>query len=128
MRRAHRRRARHDLAGLAVALCEAYLTGELRAVAAVLGPGARLIVDTGGSPAVEGVPGESFGLDAVTSLSHVLGDADRLALDVCSVNGAPGMRARRDGDIIAVVALAGRIGAASHVWVMANPEKLGDWR
>ncbi|WP_348788429.1 hypothetical protein [Leifsonia sp. NPDC080035] len=124
MRERRRRRERRDHARLTAALCEALGTGDACAVARVLGPGVRVVVDAGGtglraSPALTA--------DPAAHLVVVLGRPDGRELAVRSVNGAPGIVARRDGTATAVVVASGRVGAAAVVWVVANPDKLREW-
>jgi len=127
MKAAHRRRARRELAELAAALCEAGNAECSSAIPEVLGQRVHLLVDCG-PRVVDGTPGESFGMHAVWTLHRLLGECESVRLDVCSVNGLPGVRASRGGDVVAVIALSGRVGDARDVWVVADPAKLGHWQ
>ena len=124
MRERRRRRERRDHARLTAALCDALGTGDACAVARVLGPVARVVVDPGRAGLRAG---PALAADPAAHLVVVLGPAEGLQLTVRSVNGAPGIVARRDGAATAVVVASGRPGAASTVWVVANPEKLREW-
>lgn len=123
-----RRRRRHDeraRARLIAGFRDAYAAGDAGALARVLGPWARIVVDTGG--AAPAAPPAVGVLAVIGRLSDVLGPADGLTLEVRSVNGGPGLLAVRCGAPVAVVVLRGRVGAVTDVWVVADPCKLQRW-
>ncbi|MGO4535689.1 hypothetical protein [Leifsonia sp. 2MCAF36] len=122
------RRARRDGgdAGLAAAFRDAYRTADSLALARVLGPDVCVVVDTGGMAGA--AQGPASGITAALTLLRVaLGAPETLKLQLCSVNGRPGLRATRDERLVAVIALEGRSTAVGHVWVVTNPEKLASW-
>ena len=113
-------------AALARAFRDAYRYDDPVALARLLGPDVCVVVDTGG---VAGAAhGPASGITAALTLLRVaLGAPTTLRLQVCSVNGRPGLLAARDGRLVAVIALDGRATAVRHVWVVTNPEKLSTW-
>lgn len=61
---------------------------------------------------------------------YMVAIADRapgLELLECSVNGTPGLVARRAGVVLTVASFELDGGRVSRIWVVRNPEKLGPW-
>jgi len=92
----------------------------------MLDNGIRLVVDSGGTvpEATEPVRGR---VTALRMLRRALGDPTALELAARSVNGRPGLIGRRDGRVVAVIALDGSRGRVREAWVVTNPDKLTAW-
>ena len=131
MRRAPDERERRDPGGCgrsaesqaAWALAEEVLAAlreaDLGRLIRMVGPHPRVAVDSGEEPGAADCP----------RLLRALGFTDRVppSWELHAVNGGPGLVCRRDGSVVAVVVLAGGIGAVTDVWVVANPDKLRRW-
>jgi len=128
--RTRRERARpeaQEAAALAASLRGAYLADDPAAVARVLGPDVRVVVDDGGAGATP-LPVAVGVASGMALLRGVLGEPALLRLEVRPMNGRSGLVASRDGAVVAVVVPTGAAGAVGHLWVVADPRKLGHWR
>ena len=129
MRRARDERERPDPSDTAAAAAasEALAAEVLAAVTAAdvdrliraVGPQPRITVDSGQEQDGAGWP----------LLLRALGFAApaRPAWRLRSVNGGPALVGSRERSVVVVVVLAGAVGAATDVWIVANPDKLRQW-
>jgi RNA polymerase sigma-70 factor, ECF subfamily len=113
-------------ADLAAAVQDALRTGDDARLAVVLGPDVRVVVDSGGAlpEAIEPAHGPDDGLRL---LLLALGPSDALDIRPHSVNGRTALLCRREGRVVAIVAVHGRIGRVQDVWVVLSAEKLSHW-
>lgn len=103
---------------LAAAVLAALQTSDIDRLVRAIGPHPRAIVDRG----QEAGAGWPF-------LLRSLGFADASPTTWVrrSANGGPALVGSREGKVVAVVVLAGVVGAATDVWIVANPDKLRHW-
>ncbi|MFJ7243481.1 RNA polymerase sigma factor SigJ [Kitasatospora sp. NPDC098652] len=105
---------------------EAWQSRDIAALVAVLDPAAVMTADGGGLVGTVLRPVAGGALIA----QYMLAVADRapgMELLECSVNGAPGLVARRAGVVLTVAAFDVADGRVSRIWVVRNPEKLRPW-
>jgi RNA polymerase sigma-70 factor (ECF subfamily) len=104
---------------LAAAVLAALQAADVEGLTRALGPHPRVVVDCGREEATGGWP----------FLLRALGfaDASRTAWVRRSANGGPALVGSRQGRVVAVVVLEGVVGAATDVWIVANPDKLRLW-
>jgi RNA polymerase sigma-70 factor (ECF subfamily) len=104
---------------LAAAVLAALQAADVERLICALGPHPHAIVDRGLEETGAGWP----------FLLRSLGFADtgRTAWAQRWANGGPALVGSRDGRVVAVVVLAGALGAATDVWIVANPDKLRRW-
>ncbi|MGW6128451.1 RNA polymerase sigma-70 factor [Cellulomonas sp. NPDC055163] len=101
-------------------------TGDLDALLAVLAPDVVAVADGGGR--VRGaarrpiVGAERLARYLVGGMAKAEGT---LVATVARVNGEAGLRMELDGHLVAVVAFTVADGRVTHVWSVANPDKLG---
>jgi RNA polymerase sigma-70 factor (ECF subfamily) len=93
--------------------------------AVILRHDVTVVVD-GGGVAVTAEPVQGAGV-AVGLLLRVLWTIPDSIWAVQSVNGSPGVVARRERKVIAVVGLDARRARISAVWLILNPQKLEHW-
>ncbi|MFS0701373.1 RNA polymerase sigma-70 factor [Cellulomonas sp. 179-A 4D5 NHS] len=117
-------RAEHEQA--VTCLVAALNTGDLDGLLAVLAPDVVAVADGGGR--VRGaarrpiVGAERLARYLVGGMAKAQGD---LVAAVAWVNGEPGLRMELDGHLVAVVGFTVAGGRVTHVWSIANPDKLG---
>lgn len=94
------------------------------ALAAILHPGVRLIVDAG-----DATGGEVIGRARVgDSLANLISRHPDAALGVASVNGAPGLVVGGAPGVVAVLGIdVGAEGAITVLWLCTAPSKLARW-
>jgi RNA polymerase sigma-70 factor, ECF subfamily len=107
----------HD--ALAAAVLAALQAADVERLIRALGPLPCVIVDRGLEETGAGWP----------FLLRSLGFADAAgtAWVQRSANGRPALVGSRHGRVVAVVVLEGVVGAATDVWIVANPDKLRHW-
>lgn len=117
-------RAEHEQ--VVTRLVAALNTGDLDGLLAVLAPDVVAVADGGGR--VRGaarrpiVGAERLARYLVGGMAKAQGD---LVAAVAWVNGEPGLRMELDGHLVAVVGFTVAGGRVTHVWSIANPDKLG---
>ncbi|MEV4054946.1 RNA polymerase sigma factor SigJ [Amycolatopsis sp. NPDC049688] len=100
---------------------------DIQGLVGLLDPGATAVADGGGLVSAVLRPvvgGEQVARYAV----HLLGRLPALAIEETTVNGQPGLVARRDGTVAAVVAFDVAGGVVRRIWAVRNPDKLRLWR
>ncbi|WP_133192778.1 MULTISPECIES: siderophore-interacting protein [unclassified Microbacterium] len=114
-----RRRESVQDAELVAALATAMIVKDAAGIRRLLDAEVTMVVD--GGPLDLG--GELIGRDvaAVELLSY---PPD---LAVVGINGAPGIVARRDGEVVATVSAVARRGLIVTLWSVRNPDKLRHW-
>ncbi|WP_217253931.1 RNA polymerase sigma factor SigJ [Streptomyces sp. AC602_WCS936] len=105
---------------------EAWESKDIAALVGLLNPAAVMTADGGGlaGAALHPVEGSTH------IARYMVGIADRapgLELLERSVNGLPGLVARRAGAVMTVAAFDVTGGHVSRIWVVRNPEKLRSW-
>ncbi|MEV6831709.1 RNA polymerase sigma factor SigJ [Amycolatopsis sp. NPDC051102] len=100
---------------------------DIRGLVGLLDPGATAVADGGGLVSAVLRPvvgGEQVARYAV----RLLGRLPALAIEETTVNGQPGLVARRDGTVAAVVAFDVAGGVVRRIWAVRNPDKLRLWQ
>ncbi|MEV5597444.1 RNA polymerase sigma factor SigJ [Streptomyces sp. NPDC052496] len=105
---------------------EAWEVKDIAALVGLLDPAAVLTADGGGLAGAVLHPVEG-GARIAQYMAAVAGKAPGLELLVRSVNGVPGLVARRAGVVLTVAAFDIRDGRVIRIWVVRNPEKLRPW-
>ncbi|MGW3112811.1 RNA polymerase sigma factor SigJ [Streptomyces sp. NPDC001091] len=105
---------------------EAWETKDIAALVGLLDPAAVMTADGGGMVGtvlrpVEGGPGIARYMAAIADRAPGLELLER------SVNGLPGLVARRDGAVVTVAAFEIDGDRVTRIWVVRNPEKLRPW-
>lgn len=125
--------------GLVRAFCAACQTGDDLALAAVLAPAVRALVDGGGRLRID--PSPAHGLEDVSGvLRRLVGRQPELGMTVRPVNGAagvvvyrragaerPGNVRRAGAEVVAVVSLDVISDRVHQVCIVVNPDKLRSW-
>nr|BFD92476.1 RNA polymerase sigma factor SigJ [Kitasatospora sp. Xyl93] len=113
-------------AGVVREFKRAWEAKDLRSLMDVLDPQATVIADGGGL--VGALLHPLTGRERIAA-AHL--DSDRFAAGItlleCTVNGLPGLVARKDGVIVTVFAFRIAEGLITHIWAVRNPEKLRPW-
>jgi RNA polymerase sigma-70 factor (ECF subfamily) len=123
---AARRKVRQHEAAV-VAFRQAWETGDIPKLIAVLDPEATLVTDGGG--VVHALPAPLTGAEAVAGfMAQTVRRLPGIRLTMTKVNGEPGIVAEHDGELLAVATFEVVDGRIGHVWAMRNPEKLTAWR
>ncbi|MFC3980588.1 RNA polymerase sigma factor SigJ [Streptosporangium jomthongense] len=105
---------------------EAWETKDITALVGLLDPAAVMVADGGG--AVGTVPHPVEGGARIARYMVAIADmAPGLELLERSVNGMPGLVARRAGVVTTVAAFDVADGYVTRIWVVRNPEKLRLW-
>ncbi|MFF7389298.1 RNA polymerase sigma factor SigJ [Streptomyces scabiei] len=105
---------------------QAWESKDIAALVGLLDPAAVMTADGGG--AVGAVPHPVEGGARIARYMVAIADrAPGLELLERSVNGAPGLVARRDGVVMTVAAFDVADGHVTRVWAIRNPEKLHPW-
>ncbi|WP_018546275.1 RNA polymerase sigma factor SigJ [Streptomyces sp. LaPpAH-108] len=105
---------------------EAWEAKDITALVGLLDPGAVMTADGGGLAGAVLHPVEG----AARIARYMVAIADRapgLELLERSVNGMPGLVARRSGAVLTVASFDIAEGGVSRIWVVRNPEKLRPW-
>ncbi|WP_411074806.1 RNA polymerase sigma factor SigJ [Streptomyces sp. cmx-4-7] len=105
---------------------EAWETKDIAALVGLLDPAAVMTADGGGMVGTVLRPVEG-GARIARYMVAVADRAPGLELLERSVNGAPGLVARRDGVVATVAAFDVEDGRVTRIWVVRNPEKLRPW-
>lgn len=129
-RRADAARPPEPTAGLAEVVRhvkEAWEAKNVTALVGLLDPAAVLTADGGGLAGAALRPVEG-GAHIARYMVAIADRAPGLELLECSVNGTPGLVARRAGVVLTVASFEIDGGRVSRIWVVRNPEKLGPWR
>jgi RNA polymerase sigma-70 factor (ECF subfamily) len=110
------------------ALVEAADSADPSRIAALLSENATLTIDAG-SHAIGGDPTRpAFGcVAAARQLLSLLESFPDRTLAQHNINGAAGILVRSDERVVAVVVVATRASAITHVWAIVNPDKLAHW-
>lgn len=128
MRRGMGVSGRHEAAEsiLIHALRDALQSGDDRRLAVLLGPGVRVVVDSGGL--LEGTNELASGpVHGLGLLLRALGPPEDFDLEPHSVNGRTALVCREEGRVVGIVSVDGRVGRVTDVWIVRNPEKLAHW-
>ncbi|MFD7060209.1 RNA polymerase sigma factor SigJ [Streptomyces sp. NPDC059906] len=105
---------------------EAWQSKDIAALVDLLDPAAVMTADGGGMAGTALRPIEG-GARIAQYMAAIAGKAPGLELLERSVNGVPGLVARRDGAVTTVAAFDVADGRVTRIWVVRNPEKLGPW-
>ncbi|MEW9528176.1 RNA polymerase sigma factor SigJ [Microbispora sp. NPDC049125] len=105
---------------------QAWEARDINALIGLLDPDATAVADGGGlvSAVLQPVEGGERVARACVDLA---GRAPGLTVTECSVNGQPGLVARQDGALAAVLAFDITGDRIKHIWAILNPEKLRPW-
>ncbi|MFI2410631.1 RNA polymerase sigma factor SigJ [Streptomyces sp. NPDC018947] len=104
----------------------AWETKDIAALVGLLDPGAVMTADGGGLAGAALRPVE--GASRIAQYMIAIADkAPGLELLERSVNGAPGLVARRAGAVMTVAAFDVAGGRVTRIWAVRNPEKLRPW-
>ncbi|MFJ6250118.1 MULTISPECIES: RNA polymerase sigma factor SigJ [unclassified Streptomyces] len=105
---------------------EAWETKDVAALVGLLDPAAVMTADGGGTVGTVLRPVEG-GTRVARYMVAVADRAPGLELLERSVNGVPGLVARKDGVVVTVAAFDVADGCVARIWVVRNPEKLRPW-
>lgn len=105
---------------------KAWETKDIAALVDLLDPAAVMTADGGGL--VGTVPHPVEGAARIAQYMVAIADrAPGLELLECSVNGVPGLVARRAGVVVTVASFDVTDGRVTRIWAVRNPEKLRPW-
>ncbi|MFD4667640.1 RNA polymerase sigma factor SigJ [Streptomyces halstedii] len=104
----------------------AWETKDIAALVDLLDPAAVMTADGGGMAGTAPHPVEG-GVRIARYMVAVADRAPGLELLVRSVNGVPGLVARRGGVVLTVASFEVAHGRVTRIWVVRNPEKLRPW-
>lgn len=105
----------------------AWEAGDIERLVGVLDPEATVVADSGGLVSAVRRPiegGERVARYAV----DLTGRIPAMTLEETTVNGRPGLMARRDGAVVAVMAFEVAGASVRRIWAVRNPEKLRRWQ
>ncbi|WP_031038696.1 RNA polymerase sigma factor SigJ [Streptomyces sp. NRRL F-5650] len=105
---------------------EAWQTRDIAALVDLLDPAAVMTADGGGGAGAALRPVEG-GARIARYMAAMAERAPGLELLERSVNGTPGLVARRDGAVTTVAAFEVAGGRVTRIWAVRNPEKLRPW-
>ncbi|MFJ4598402.1 RNA polymerase sigma factor SigJ [Streptomyces griseoluteus] len=105
---------------------EAWENKDIAALVGLLDPAAVMTADGGGMVGAVLRPVEG-GPRIARYMAAIADRAPGLELLERSVNGLPGLVARRDGAVVTVAAFEGDGDRVTRIWVVRNPEKLRPW-
>ncbi|MGW9453633.1 RNA polymerase sigma factor SigJ [Streptomyces sp. NPDC055632] len=105
---------------------EAWETKDIAALVGLLDPAAVMTADGGGMVGTVLLPVEG-GTRIARYMVAIADRAPGLELLERSVNGVPGLVARKDGAVVTVAAFDVADGRVARIWVVRNPEKLRPW-
>ncbi|KAA1422762.1 RNA polymerase sigma factor SigJ [Mumia zhuanghuii] len=112
--------------GVVAAFREAWETGEMSSLLAVLDPDSTVVVDGGGKVAAALHP-VSGAEDVAAFFLGVRDRAPGLVFETRPVNGQPGLVVRDARAVVTVLAFQVTRGRITRVWAVRNPDKLGAW-
>ncbi|MFB7409134.1 RNA polymerase sigma factor SigJ [Streptomyces sp. NPDC056202] len=105
---------------------QAWEAQDIAALVGLLNPDATVVVDGGGLVGAALRP--ITGAGEIARYIVAIGDmAPGMTLEVRSVNGRPGLVARRGGTTVTVAAFGFEGDRITHIWAVRNPEKLQPW-
>jgi RNA polymerase sigma factor (sigma-70 family) len=123
---ARRRSNRDEHARVNDAFREAWMTGDVTALIAVLDTNAEAVADGGGKAAARIDP--ILGCAAIVEFfMAILRQQPTLRVESQTVNGEPGLVGMVGDQVISVVSTAVKDGKIHNIWAMRNPDKLGTW-
>jgi RNA polymerase sigma factor (sigma-70 family) len=105
----------------------AWEAGDIERLVGILDPDATVVADGGGLASAVRRPiegGERVARYAV----DLTGRIPALTLEETTVNGRPGLLARRGGAVVAVIAFEVAGDSVRRIWAVRNPEKLHRWQ
>ncbi|MFC3232869.1 RNA polymerase subunit sigma-24, partial [Streptomyces nitrosporeus] len=105
---------------------EAWETKDIAALVDLLDPAAVMTADGGGMAGTVLRPVEG-GAHIARYMAAIADKAPGLELLERSVNGLPGLVARRAGAVTTVASFEVSGGRVTRIWVVRNPEKLRPW-
>ena len=105
---------------------EAWETKDIAALVGLLDPAAVMTADGGGMVGTALRPVEG-GARIAQYMAAIADKAPGLELLERSVNGMPGLVARRAGVVMTVASFEVSAGRVTRIWVVRNPEKLRPW-
>ncbi|MDX3727214.1 RNA polymerase sigma factor SigJ [Streptomyces caniscabiei] len=105
---------------------QAWERKDIAALVGLLDPGAVMTADGGGMVGAVLRPVEG-GAHIARYMVAIADRAPGLELLERSVNGVPGLVARRDGVVLTVAAFDVEDGRVTRIWAIRNPEKLRRW-
>ncbi|MFA3877903.1 RNA polymerase sigma factor SigJ [Streptomyces sp. MMCC 100] len=105
---------------------QAWETKDIAALVDLLDPAAVMTADGGGKAGAALRPVEG-GARIAQYMAAIAEKAPGLELLEQSVNGAPGLVARRAGVVMTVAAFEVAEGRVTRIWAVRNPEKLRSW-
>ncbi|MFC9463873.1 RNA polymerase sigma factor SigJ [Streptomyces coelicoflavus] len=105
---------------------EAWEAKDIAALVDLLDPAAVMTADGGGNAGAAPRPIEG-GARIAQYMAAVAGKTPGLELLERSVNGAPGLVARRSGAVLTVAAFEVAEGRVTRIWAVRNPDKLRPW-
>ncbi|MFE5261313.1 RNA polymerase sigma factor SigJ [Streptomyces coelicoflavus] len=105
---------------------EAWEAKDIAALVDLLDPAAVMTADGGGNAGAAPRPIEG-GARIARYMAAIAHKAPGLELLERSVNGAPGLVARRCGAVLTVAAFEVAEGRVTRIWAVRNPEKLRPW-
>ncbi|WP_086783840.1 RNA polymerase sigma factor SigJ [Streptomyces caniscabiei] len=105
---------------------QAWEKKDIAALVGLLDPGAVMTADGGGMAGAVLRPVEG-GAPIARYMVAIADRAPGLELLERSVNGVPGLVARRDGVVLTVAAFDVADGRVTRIWAVRNPEKLRPW-
>ncbi|MFD4785495.1 RNA polymerase sigma factor SigJ [Streptomyces sp. NPDC058459] len=105
---------------------KAWESRDIAALVGLLDPAAVMTADGGGMAGTVLRPVEG-GPRIARYMAAIADRAPGLELLERSVNGLPGLVARRDGTVVTVAAFDVDAGRVARIWVVRNPEKLRPW-
>ncbi|MFD8549979.1 RNA polymerase sigma factor SigJ [Streptomyces sp. NPDC059649] len=105
---------------------EAWENKDIAALVGLLNPAAVMTADGGGMVGTVLHPVEG-GARIAQYMVAIADKAPGLELLERSVNGAPGLVARRDGVVVTVASFDVSDGCVTRIWAVRNPEKLRPW-
>jgi len=110
------------------ALVDAARSADASGIAALLSENATLVIDAGSHAIGEASSGRASGaMAAARQLLSLLDSFPDRRLIQHEINGAAGIVVRSNGRVVGVIAVAMRGSGITHVWVIANPDKLAHW-
>lgn len=123
---ARRQSTREEHERLNAAFRNAWMTGDIAALVAILDANAEAIADGGGKVAARIDPIVGSAAIAEFFLA-ILRREPNLRVESASVNGEPGLIGMLGEQIISVVSTSIYNGKIQNIWAMRNPDKLNTW-
>jgi len=105
----------------------AWEAGDIERLVGILDPGATVVADGGGLASAVRRPLE--GSERIARYAvNLTRRGPAPTLEETTVNGRPGLVARRDGALVAVMAFEVAGESVRRIWAVRNPEKLRRWQ